>query len=105
MCTKINCPMQYDKISPNCDEPTCPFHTTNFDNSMFLLLNFALLNDESREQIIKIVDAVRPALTPEFIMEEMYGYWRCPSCGESLSLHHPNYCENCGAKLDWSKEK
>ena len=101
MCTKINCPMQYDKISPDCDEPSCPFRTTN---PIFLLLYFSLLDDKSREQIIKIADIMRPALAPKFVMEEMYGFWHCPSCGKTLPNRRSNYCDNCGTKLDWSKE-
>lgn len=105
MCTKINCPMQCDKISPDCDEPSCPFRTTNFDNSILLLLYLAMLNDKSKEQIIKIVDAARPALAPEFILEKVFGYWHCPTCGEKIAFTRPNYCENCGTKLDWTKEE
>ena len=101
MCTKTNCPMQYDKISPDCDEPSCPFRTTN---PIFLLLYFSLLDDKSREQIIKIADVMRPALAPKFVMEEMYGFWHCPTCGKTFPNHRPNYCEKCGTKLDWSKE-
>ena len=33
-------------------------------------------------------------------------YTACPECGKKLNeLHKPNYCDNCGQKLDWNKLK
>lgn len=27
-CTKVNCPMQYNKVPPDCNNKNCPFRTT-----------------------------------------------------------------------------
>lgn len=33
-----------------------------------------------------------------------YGGWKCSLCNKSMVLSKPNYCPNCGAKMDAEEE-
>lgn len=41
-----------------------------------------------------------PPCDKEFPNGSMVHY--CPNCGEELELH-PNFCNDCGQKIDWSE--
>ena len=32
------------------------------------------------------------------------GWIDCPSCGRDLGIDKPNYCSDCGQRIDWSDE-
>lgn len=34
-----------------------------------------------------------------------YGGWKCSLCNRNMVLRKPNYCPNCGAKMDRGAEK
>ncbi len=47
----------------------------------------------------------RDVVVPEFKFELLRpNYWKC-SCGNWLGYDKRNFCEACGARLDWDKTK
>jgi hypothetical protein len=48
----------------------------------------------------------RPVVVPEIIVQkERFAAYRCPDCLQGAIGRGFNYCDGCGAKLDWSKVK
>lgn len=49
------------------------------------------------------------AKKPTEKIENEIGYYHCANCDKTLCttihLRKPNYCLNCGQKLDWSEEE
>ena len=61
------------------------------------------LKEAVEKQIPKI-----PVNLQDHYFSETYDYdytsFNCPCCGEELTsdeYHQPNFCPNCGQKLDW----
>ena len=54
------------------------------------------------EECLAAVEKQR-AIKPHKNFEKFSGVW-C-SCGSYLGVDKPNYCSDCGQKLDWSEEE
>lgn len=55
----------------------------------------------------ELVDKEKSRKPITHTQEGVYAIPLCPKCKKPLNEHKdkPNYCSNCGRKLDWSDEK
>ena len=81
-CTKINCPIQYHNMPPDCDLEFCPYRT----------------EDAAITKPIKL----EISRNPRNIV------WKCGHCGQYMhktSWGAPvNYCTCCGYRLEWEED-
>lgn len=96
------------------------------DNFVQSLAENAYLDICTSDEMIIAIEAIekqmpkKPCLEDQFIdkseeWHKQYGIswkvYRCPACDWSTGIstitrepYRPNYCKNCGQKLDWSAE-
>ena len=70
----------------------------------------AVIRDIATEQglnteIILYEENIAKAIANYTPQKPNYDSWiDCPCCGRDLGIDKPNYCSNCGQRLDWSDE-
>lgn len=95
------------------------------DEALKIINNYANAIDYDCDNCKVVVDAIKDIVSiicPKADVEEVkhgdwiekskYGYWYydCPYCDDGYALkerdgNKPNYCHNCGAKMDGGKEE
>lgn len=88
-------------------QPGYEYHSCDFmDDGVYIDMNLLREYEDTGltpEQIMELVE--RDAAKPPIDIEDNYGFFVCPSCGNSIyasdDFESHKFCLNCGQRIRW----